>query len=288
MNNQERALSFFCGSEQLIGILHSPEQVCGTGLLIVVGGPQYRVGSHRQFVLLARFLAEHGIPVFRFDYRAMGDSDGEAVDFENVNQDIAAAMDCFLKEMPGLEKLVIWGLCDAASAALFYGYQDARVSGLILLNPWVRTDVSIAKTYLKSYYRQRLFSAEFWKKIFVGKLNVRQSIDSLVQLIKKSRSTEKSTANKTTAGIDKNMSLPDRMACGLRLFEKPVFIILSGNNDYVADEFRHLIGESEQWQALMSRHDIEKKEFPEANHTFSKREWRNQVEQWTLQWVKSL
>jgi len=288
MNSQERTLSFFCDDEQLIGILHQPEQVCGAGVLIVVGGPQYRVGSHRQFVLLARFLAQQGIPVFRFDYRAMGDSDGEHVDFENVDQDIGAAIDCFLKEMPGLEKLVIWGLCDAASAALFYGYQDTRVSGLILLNPWVRTDVSIAKTYLKSYYRQRLFSAEPWEKFFSGKLNVRQSIDSFVQLIKKSRTTEKSTTKKTTVGIDENMPLPDKMAYGLRLFHKPVFIILSGNNDYVADEFRHLVRGSEEWQRLMSRYDIEKKEFPEANHTFSKREWRNQVEQWTLQWVKSL
>jgi len=48
-----------------------------TGVLIVVGGPQYRVGSHRQFVMLARFLADHGVPCMRFDYRGMGDVSGE-------------------------------------------------------------------------------------------------------------------------------------------------------------------------------------------------------------------
>jgi hypothetical protein len=29
---------------------------------------------------------------------------------------------------------VIWGLCDGASAAMFYAEQDRRVSGLVLLN----------------------------------------------------------------------------------------------------------------------------------------------------------
>ena len=42
------------------------------GMLIVVGGPQYRAGSHRQFTLLARDVAATGVPTMRFDYRGMG------------------------------------------------------------------------------------------------------------------------------------------------------------------------------------------------------------------------
>jgi len=61
MITQERALRFRCQSEWLYGILHLPQQPVARGVLIVVGGPQYRVGSHRQFVLLARYLAERGI-----------------------------------------------------------------------------------------------------------------------------------------------------------------------------------------------------------------------------------
>lgn len=66
-------------------MLHHPnEHEVPLGLLMVVGGPQYRVGSHRQFVLLARDLAAAGIPVFPFDYRGMGDSTGQARDFEGI------------------------------------------------------------------------------------------------------------------------------------------------------------------------------------------------------------
>ena len=135
MTDNEHALTFDCEGESLVGILSGAGLPAGRGVLIVVGGPQYRVGSHRQFALLARHLAKHGVPTLRFDYRGMGDSDGEVRTFERVGEDIRCAIDRFFASVPGLKDVVIWGLCDAASAALFYAHQDARVSGLILLNP---------------------------------------------------------------------------------------------------------------------------------------------------------
>src|SRR5712692_9618697 len=137
MTHNEIALIFDCEGESLVGILSGAGPLAGRGVLIVVGGPQYRVGSHRQFTLLARHLAERGVPALRFDYRGMGDSGGEFRTFERVGADIRWAVDRFFASVPGLKEVVIWGLCDAASAALFYAHQDERVSGLILLNPWV-------------------------------------------------------------------------------------------------------------------------------------------------------
>ncbi|MFB1029241.1 MAG: hydrolase 1, exosortase A system-associated, partial [Thauera sp.] len=78
---REIAQIFPCEGEELIGILALPETaVTRLGVLVVVGGPQYRVGSHRQFVLLARALAKSGVPCMRFDYRGMGDATGEMRD----------------------------------------------------------------------------------------------------------------------------------------------------------------------------------------------------------------
>jgi hypothetical protein len=68
---EERALAFPCGEDWLYGVLSLPQQPNPRGVLVIVGGPQYRAGSHRQFTLLARSLAAGGTPVMRFDYRAI-------------------------------------------------------------------------------------------------------------------------------------------------------------------------------------------------------------------------
>ncbi len=119
----EKAISFELNDQQLLGIVHQPQECHSTGVLLVVGGPQYRVGSHRQFVQLSRALASQGIASLRFDYRGMGDSEGEKQSFEAICDDIKVAADAFCAQT-GLTQLVIWGLCDAASAAMMYAHKD--------------------------------------------------------------------------------------------------------------------------------------------------------------------
>ena len=75
----ETVLAFPCEGERLLGVVSAPEDALVTGdlgVVIVVGGPQVRAGSHRQFVQLARHLAAQGLPTLRFDVRGMGDSSG--------------------------------------------------------------------------------------------------------------------------------------------------------------------------------------------------------------------
>ena len=57
MSAPERGIVFGCAGEELVGVVHPVASPVARGVLVVVGGPQYRVGSHRQFVLLARRLA---------------------------------------------------------------------------------------------------------------------------------------------------------------------------------------------------------------------------------------
>ncbi len=277
---QERAVVFPCEDEELIGIVHVPEINRDCGVLIIVGGPQYRVGSHRQFVLLARALAAQGIAVMRFDYRGMGDSSGEIRGFEAIDTDIAAAIDTFFHEVPTLRKVVLWGLCDAASAALFYAPKDSRIAGLVLLNPWVHTEAGQAKAILKHYYLSRFTSKAFWHKLLSGKLNLANSLSSLSQLSRTARSGEYENGCSVAP-------LPERMLEGLMAFEGAVLVILSGN-DLTADEFRDLVKTSPEWQRVMRAKAVEVKEFAQADHTFSCQQWRGQVEAWTLEWLRHL
>ncbi|MDT8383067.1 MAG: hydrolase 1, exosortase A system-associated [Gammaproteobacteria bacterium] len=278
---------FDCRGESLVGILHQPRDVARIGVLIVVGGPQYRVGSHRQFLLLARALSAQGFPVLRFDYRAMGDAEGDGVDFADVDTDIAAAIDQFYKRMPEMQGVVIWGLCDAASAAIFYAYKDSRVKRLVLLNPWVRTESGEAKAYLKHYYLARLCSGAFWKKLFSGQWKVWESARSFLGMLKKSKISNSSLSSRDEV-LNSDAPLPERMAEGLRRFNGEVLFVLSGKNDYVACEFRDMVAVSADWQALLSRDGVQLKTLPEANHTFSSAQWRDQVGLWTLTWLDDL
>src|SRR3974390_2928101 len=116
LNAIETPITFSCAGETLLGLIHLPASPPELGVVIVVGGPQFRVGSHRQFLLLARELARKGIAVLRFDCRGMGDSDGEFPGFEHIGPDVAAAVDTLVAQVPTLRRIVLWGLCDATLA----------------------------------------------------------------------------------------------------------------------------------------------------------------------------
>ena len=85
--NAERGLVFRCAGEELVGILHPAPGA--TGVVIVVGGPQYRVGSHRQFLLLARRLAASGIPVHCYVTRIAVANTEDTTEFEQELQEHA-------------------------------------------------------------------------------------------------------------------------------------------------------------------------------------------------------
>jgi exosortase A-associated hydrolase 1 len=268
-------LVFGCGGESLVGVLACTDTPAARGVLIVVGGPQYRAGSHRQFTLLARELARSGIASLRFDYRGMGDSSGEARTFENVNEDIGCAIDRLVEGVPALNEVVIWGLCDAASAALFYAHRDSRVSGVVLVNPWVRTQHGIAQAHLRHYYGARFLQGAFWKKVLRAEIDIKRSFAALGKYVADAARSSSERA-----------ALPDRMEDGLRRFRGRVLLILSGK-DLTADEFRGVVSRSERWKRLLADARVTQRELPEANHTFSRREWRDQVVRWTAEWVKS-
>lgn len=280
MNVRDEAMLFNCGTAELVGVLSRPEDEAGPlGVLVIVGGPQYRVGSHRQFVLLARSLASQGMPCMRFDYRGMGDSAGDICSFESVNDDVRAAVDAFFRQVPELRGVVLWGLCDGASAACFYAPTDARVRGLILLNPWVRTAQGEAQTYLKHYYLQRLLSRAFWLKLLRGGVRLGHSVAGLSAAVQRARGGASQT--QPSAGG----TLPERMLADLQRAAKPALIVLSGR-DYVAREFEQVCRDHPGWQQFLAANVVQY--LPEADHTFSGDRNREEVASLSLSWSESL
>ncbi len=281
MNGSELPFTFECDGEALLGVLHTPAVEAATGVLIVVGGPQYRVGSHRQFVLLARHLADAGVPVLRFDYRGMGDSSGEPRDFEQIDDDIRCAIDELLRRCPSVTRVVLFGLCDAASAALMYASGDERVAGVALLNPWVRGIDTLAKTYLKHYYLQRFLQQDFWTKLLRGKFSLRRSLNELLENLR--RALGFATAS---AGAPARVPFQRRMLESLQNFHRPVFLGISGR-DLTAAEFLGAVNGSADWVHALRAAKLTRCELPEADHTCSRRIWRDALAAQIVSWVRS-
>jgi exosortase A-associated hydrolase 1 len=265
MKADQRALRFSCHGSNLVGIVDVPDRPLPRGVLIITGGPQYRVGGHRQFTLMARMLAARGLPVMRFDRRGMGDSEGEPRAFDTIDDDIQAAMKEFFMQMPEMKEIVIVGLCDAATAAAFYAHTDKRVRGLVLLNPWVRTPESAARATLRHYYLARLGEVAFWKKVATGNLALAASAAALRH-------------NMRLAAGDRTAALPQRVVASLRCFEGQVLVVLGGA-DPTAHEFAELI----------DKHDLKcrRVDIPDANHTFASSEWRDEVAHISANWITS-
>ncbi len=275
----ERVLLLPCEGERLLAVLAEPagEATGDLGVVVIVGGPQYRVGSHRQFVNLARALAGTGFPVLRFDVRGMGDSTGARRGFEQLGADVRAAIDALLAARPGLRRVVLWGLCDGASAALLYLHErpDPRVRGLCLLNPWVRSEASLARTHIKHYYLQRLGQREFWRKLLSGQV-AGQALRGLWANLAAARNEVTSPRSGTP--------YQSRMAAAWQRFDGPSLLVLSGN-DYTAKEFVEYTAAAADWRGLLQRPLLSRHDAARADHTFSAASDRGELEQVTLRWL---
>ncbi len=281
--NRVVPLTFAADGSALIGVLHLPPQPPATGVVIVVGGPQYRVGSHRQFVLMARYLAAQGIAVLRFDCRGMGDSGGNFPGFERIAGDIRAAIDALLGAAPSIRSVVLWGLCDAATAIAMYASEDERITGVILLNPWIRSEATQARTHLRHYYAQRLCDPLFWRRVMRLEFRPIRSARGLIRDVLHAVGTP--ARAHTSIVAETAGPLAERMAAGLQKYRGAVLLIISGR-DLTAKEFEDAAQGSRLWRRLLADSRITRHDLAEADHTFSRCVWRDQVAAWTEEWVR--
>ncbi len=261
--------------EELIAILAVPAETrraAPVGVVIVVGGPQTRVGSHRQFVLLARALAAAGYPCLRFDYTGMGDSTGPMPDFQRAGSDIRRACDALQAACPGVERLALWGLCDGATAALMYASGDDRVACVVAANPWVREEATRAAAIVRSHYRSRLRSREFWRKLFGGRIRVWASLREAFGYLWRARGT------RNAPGAD-TPGLATRLAAVLADPGAAVRLQLSGR-DLTAAEFEIAMNAGNVYASSPAT----ALRLADADHTFSESSaWRAVIDDTLVQ-----
>lgn len=296
MSISEDAIIFSCAGDLLLGIVAQPDSATQdvaanrspatageTAVIIILGGPQYRAGSQRQFVTMARACAAAGYPALRFDYRGMGDSEGTQRSFETIDEDIASAIDATQKRCPQVIRIVLWGLCDGASAALLYWQRtrDSRIAGMCLLNPWTRSAATLARTHVKHYYLQRLTQREFWNKLASGRLAWRALTDLLSNLRLAQGEAAPASSGQRGATVASYQELMAEAAAG---FEGPLLLVLSGQ-DYTAKEFLESVKGDERWQQCFNRDSTLRRDVDDADHTFSSASARQELQTQCVDWL---
>ncbi len=161
-----RLISFACDDATLVGTLDEGTQP--TGLLIVSGGNEPRMGAHRGQALLAARIAARGYPVFRFDRRGVGDSEGLNGGWQASGPDIAAAAASFA-QAAGVAQIIGFGNCDAASALAMFG-QAAGLDGVLLSNPWLteEPDALPPAAAIRRHYARKLTNPAEWLRLARG------------------------------------------------------------------------------------------------------------------------
>jgi exosortase A-associated hydrolase 1 len=219
-------LTFACEDATLAGTIDTAP--ASVGLLIVSGGNEVRAGAFSGQAQLAARIARAGFPVFRFDRRGVGDSEGANRGFRSSGKDIAAAIDAFRAMAPQMNRVVAFGNCDAASALMLAG--GAGCDSLVLSNPWTIEDTQDdlpPAGAVRSRYAEKLADPRELVRLVTGKVDFRKLARGLARAVMPRQAPS---------------SLAQDMSAGLARFEGPVRILLA-ETDRTAQAF------AEQWDA---------------------------------------
>lgn len=250
-----RMIDFICNGDRLVGTL---DEASGTtGLLIVSGGNEIRSGAYAGQAAIAGHFADIGYPVFRYDRRGVGDSEGANGGFGSSAGDIAAAVAALRDAAPNITRLVAFGNCDAATAlGLFHA--GLPINHLLLANPWIiETPTSNDAPTTPSAAAIR---ARYWSRL----KNPRSLIDLL---------TGKINLAKLAGGMAKAVAkeAPSALAAQLAnaVLESPTFIhFLIASRDTTALAFQGAWRGS-TFDKVRQKPNIQHSSFDTASHSFS-------------------
>ena len=248
-----RFVPFTCDGAALCGTLDIAPATGATGLLLVSGGNEIRAGSWAGQAQLAARLAAAGVPVFRFDRRGVGDSEGVNRGFRESRDDIAAALAAFRDAAPHLRRVVGLGNCDAASALALFG-AELGLDALVLANPWTLENDEPAATLpagaIRARYLAKLASPREVLRLLTGGVNLAKLAQGLRAASRPAQAPS---------------SLVEAMKAGLSAFTGPVHILLA-THDRTAQLF----------EAAWPRDGCRIARIDSASHSFSDhaaREW---------------
>jgi dipeptidyl aminopeptidase/acylaminoacyl peptidase len=249
----EHFVQFRVEGQTIYGMMHLPD---GKGKFPAValchGFTGNRIEAHRLFVKMARMLAANGIAALRFDFRGSGESEG---DFEQVTvsgeiTDALAALE-FLRKQPEIdhERIGLIGLSLGGCVAACAASRDGKVRALVL---WAAVaDLKGMRERMQPEV-QELLEKQGWIdfggwKVSKNFYDDAEKIDPLREVLR---------------------------------YDGAVLIVHGANDPVVPVDHAHRYHAA--FQCKKQLHII-----PDADHTFARLNWEEEVMRVTLEWMKT-
>ncbi|TQV71766.1 hypothetical protein FKG94_19150 [Exilibacterium tricleocarpae] len=277
---------------QMFGILTQPERQsaapCGPLVVLSNSGSVHHVGPNRLYVELSRALAEAGLDCFRYDLSNLGDSCCETSVEENhpypagAVANLATVLEHLQTEL-GYREFILAGLCSGSHLSFHAGLSlpDHPIVESVLINPltfyWEEgMSLEIPSAYQVNkdakYYEYAVKSLGNWVRLLKGKVDIAYIVKFTLKLF----------AQRVREG-GKNMLErlailpPSQLGRDLLRFKQAgrnISFIFSRSDP----GHKILVSEAKLIARKMAnRDDLSLYFIDDADHTFSKREKRDQL-----------
>lgn len=180
---------------RLFGVLHVPAGGARAEVAVILLSPgvKMRVGPERLYRTFAERLVSLGLPVLRFDFHGLGDSEGEVTEellkdvYNHIEvgrfvDDTIDSME-WMAQTYGTRRFILSGLCGGAITGLLTAKGDPRVAGLLALaiTPVLASHAADPSTYMtagqladmRHTYLQKLLSPTAWLRLLMFKSDYR-------------------------------------------------------------------------------------------------------------------
>lgn len=271
---------FQSGNEQINGVLYLPlDKEISRCVLLLHGWSGYRIGPGQLLSETARELAKNGFAAYSFDFRGRGESelDVSQASLNSMIRDATRAVGV-LREQFGWEKFTLLGLCSGGEVAIGASLSHTRIDSLALWSAPVFSgafdfarQARRSKNALQKYAR-KIFLPETWAKFFSGGLNWKM----IMRALSGGRSNE-------DAGVQDKAPDTQSQMKAFEAFGGKLLFIYGGNDPETGPSrefYQEFVTRTKMSHAF---HEIEG-----ANHNFYSLEWKHQLIETTINWLKTL
>lgn len=295
--------------QQLVGILHLPDEPVGGRSCIVLLSPgvKMRVAPHRMYNKMAERFVRDGFAVFRFDFAGLGDAEGE-IDQDQLSHvynsiqlgrfvgDTRAALDWLQRER-GFSSFIAAGLCGGAITGLLAAEDDRRIVALLALGIPAVLDVGEAQQHahltkgqlelMGRGYLRKLLDPRSWLRFLSFKSDYRVMWKALKRLFEKRLpAVERPVVQPTAEGHADNTN-PRFAPAMFSMLEsgRPMLHIFSGS-DRLAWEFKEKFQDRHAERLARHQARLEVQVIDKANHILAYPDWFVQMQDLSSQWLQ--